>query len=248
MAKPHLIAEQVKEARRRAWAGESVKEIALDLGVAYNVVWWAIRGISWRSIKEPPPLPQGMLQKLYPARRCRNPKCRQVMAKGEHLADGLCPACYHWRLRNPGRQRDPADPRREQRIQIPDLADLYRRYRAGASVAELVEGREFSAETLRRRFVESAHQRRANTEHIRRLTPGKVEWARRLHYEDGWPISEVAERLGCNYMTLYDAVVGKTWRHAGGPLPALKPSCRCRRCGILTTQAVCHFCKEEVAA
>lgn len=245
--KPHLVASQVKEARQRAWEGEPIKEIAASFGVSYQVAWWAITGQTWSSIGDPPPLPLGMSRKLQPPRRCRNPKCRQKMAKGQHLADGLCPACYSYQYRNPGHMRDPDDPWKLARIEIPDLDNLYRRYQAGESIESLATGRDFSGETLTRRFKEAGYEIRANTEYHQKLTAAQVRQARRLHYRDGWRICDVAELLGQHYLTVTSAVKGDTWAAAGGLPLARQASHRCQRCGILGTSDVCHFCRREAS-
>ena len=54
-----LTPEMVREARRRAAAGEPVTEIAEDYPAHYETVWSAIVGNTWKHVKNPGPVQPG---------------------------------------------------------------------------------------------------------------------------------------------------------------------------------------------
>lgn len=51
-----LTADDVRQARRRAAAGEPIRQIARDYPVTYTTIRNAIRGLAWSNITDPPPV------------------------------------------------------------------------------------------------------------------------------------------------------------------------------------------------
>lgn len=244
MASPLLSVWQVKRARQRAWDGENAKEIAGAIGVNYGPVYNAIRGVTWSSITDPPPLPAGTLmeRKRRPVRTCGN--CGEEYRKGGTTE--RCPACYTY-LRRHGTERNEHQLRKHPhtRISLERLKEIYREYETGTATDTLAEDLPFSAETLRRRFKENGFELRPR--YKQRLTPGMVRHAREQVHNEGVPIFKVAEELGVVYQTLYTAVMGETWRAVGGPLPdegegELTP---CENCSVLSKQRLCRYCRKE---
>lgn len=248
MATVTLDAQQVKEARRLAWKGWDITEVAEAVGENYGPVYYAVRGRSWSSITDPPPVPAG--EKPVRIRTCSNPKCGAKYEGSPH--GSLCHACYIYQYRH-GEPRDPDRLRPGGKILIPEdrLAKLYERYRAGASLGDLGEELDCSAETLRRRFDEHGYERRSNFDHIQVLTPEIVEHARRRYYENGELGSEIAEDLGVTYSTLQCAIRGHTWRTVPGLPDDVAfdgdEETKCSRCEVLTSHSsgLCRFCRME---
>lgn len=246
MASLALTAQQVKEARRRAWNGEAIRAIARDLGESYHVVWTAVRRHTWHTIQEPPPVPFGSRRR--PVRVCGNPKCRKKYQKGGTRT--RCPACYSYWYKH-RRERDPKA-RHQTYIHIDkeELAALWRRYEAGESTIRIAKSIGVSEMTINRRFHEAGYKLRKRTEHCRKLTPALVRQLRHLVHVDGWTMKAAADHAGVNYNTAVGAILWKNWRSAGGPMPGdyeatgKRP---CPRCGLLTPylSGLCHYCREE---
>lgn len=175
-------------------------------------------------------------------RRCGNPKCGQMAGK---LCAGRCLACYTYRYRH-GRERDPENMRNSCLIEIPNICELYERYRGGLSMAQLATETGYSEETIRRRFRENGLKRRGNAGTKQKLTPAAVRQACRMAYVDGVPVNEIAEHFGRNYMTVHSAVRGDTWRGAGGPLPVRngEHTVKCKQCRFLTRHVLCRWCRK----
>lgn len=246
MANIHLTLPEVKEVRRRAWLGETIRDISDDTGHTYSVVWNAVRGKSWSTVHNPPPVPTGHEPVAF--RVCVNEHCGDLYQGYPH--NGLCQACYSYKWRNDGEMRRPgAIPIGRKPMDIGDLDALYERYLQGESTNDIAEDLDCSAETLRRRFRLGDYEMRDNTEFHRQLTEAEVVQARVMHYEDGMPINEVADYLDQEYMTVYSAVRWHTWRTAGGPGPDSEDSDEmhpCEECGVLTSHALCRYCRVEM--
>lgn len=241
-----LNVTEVKEARRLAWLGEEIRAIAITLGHGYTGVWNAVRGRSWSTVRNPPPVPTAYATVDF--RVCINENCGDLYQG--YPKDGLCPACYSYAYRNDGELRGSRRiPLGRQPMDIGDLDALYERYLRGESTDAIAEDLDCAPETLRRRFRIGGYEMRENVTRV--LTEAEVVQARVMHYEDGTPISEIAEYLGHNYMTVLDAVQWRTWRTAGGPMPELEPEQMhaCERCGVQTRhERLCRYCREEVYA
>lgn len=248
---PIMVPWQVKEARRRAWRKESVKEIAAALGITYGPVYMAIRGQTWSSIVEPPPVPVGV---LHDAKTIRSQKPRTCINCGcthrNETNTERCSACYAYLIRH-GRDKDKSwFNGLHKRIPLSKrfLAQCYERYQAGDSIETIcADHSQLTPETLRRRLRTSGYQLRKPYESRQRLTSGMVLRARKMVYAEGVKIYEVAHDWGIKYQTLYDAVVGKTWKTVGG-LPAGNHARPCDRCEILTEShpsGLCAFCRAE---
>lgn len=249
---PIMVPWQVKEARRRAWRKESVKEIAAALGITYGPVYMAIRGQTWSSIVEPPPVPVGV---LHDAKKIRSQKPRQCVNCGRNHRNETntkrCSACYAY-LRRHGMDKDLEtwDRGLHKRISLTTrfLSQCHVRYRAGESIEDIcADYPGLTNETLRRRLRAFGYKLRKSTEARQRLTSGMVLRARKMVYAEGVKIYEVAHDWGIKYQTLYDAVVGKTWKTVGG-LPAGNHARPCDRCEILTEShpsGLCAFCRAE---
>lgn len=247
MANIHLTLPEVQDARRRAWLGDQVKDIAADMGHTYAVIWNAVRGKSWATVRNPPPVPSDYEPVIL--RVCINTHCGDLYKGYPH--DGLCQACYSYARRNDGEMRVPdAIPIGRRPMDIGDLDALYKRYRRGESTDAIAADLDCSPETLRRRFRQAGYEMRDNTAHNRVLTEAEVRQARVLYYEDELPVNEIAEYLGQNYLTVFDAVKWKTWRTAGGPRPEDERGDEahpCPECGMLTShEGVCRYCREEM--
>lgn len=239
-----LTRYQVAEGRRRAAQGQTIRQIARDLEAEYQYLWNAIRGKTFAWLKKPPPIPVGtpVPDVIY---TCANPNCGEQFPPGHGRLCGACTA-YLWRH---GRHRDPNTPHSNHYIKIPQtrLKALYRRYLAGESLESLAETTHYSAETIRRRFHEYDLPL-ADTNAGRRqvLTASLVRSLRHLAHKENRPVSELANQYHLNYQTCYSAVMGHTWRSAGGPLP--EPESKqtpCRHCGLLSQQPICRFCRSE---
>lgn len=228
---------QVKEARRRATSGESVPSIAADMGLTYAPVWCAIRGITWSSICNPPPLaslPKGVRPS---SRSCRN--CGQLChRKSGGRIKGRCRRCHMYHYRH-GRERPPG---RLNRKTVPvDTDKAIRLYNGGKSLREVGALLRIDPQTLRRRLHESGVAIRPCSRHA--LDCESVTQARHLVYREGWPVSRVADELhpDVSYQTLYSAVTGQTWRNAPGP----RPCATCRETITIHPSGYCWNCRPE---
>lgn len=246
-----MTSQQVCEARRRAWSSEdvSVKQIAGEMNLPYDVVYSAVIGKTWRLITEPAPLPVGLLAERHAERR-RNPE-GSCLNCGRHFESGVrggrCGACRAY-LNRHGKERPKELERSQWQLTDRQLAVLYRRYMAGESLDTLAERLPFSEETLRRRFIEQGLALRSRTEIRQRLNAPLVRRAREIIHVERVPVVDLARAWGVNYATLYSAVTGATWPEAGGPLPGgdepdeQKP---CVRCEMLTAHpsGLCQYCR-----
>lgn len=240
-----LTASQVKEARRRAWLGEEFTSIAEDLVATYDPVREAIRGLTWSSIKEPPPVPADYRPIEF--RICINPYCGDLYDGYPH--GGLCQACYSYARRNEGEMRGSRDmPTGRPPMDLGDLDALYRRYQRGESTDEIAVDLPCTARTLRYRFHVEGYELRENVTRV--LTEAEVIQARMMYWEDETPVSQIAEYLQQNYLTVLDAVNWETWRTAGGPMPKTigknEELNQCEICGVLTGQTICRYCRQEL--
>lgn len=227
------------------WRGKTVRETAVSMGLNYSPVWTAVRGKTWSSITEPPPVPDGHLNSG------RKPNENTVCASCgldsvQPLTSGLCSACYIYQWRH-GQPR-PLDARHSSYIKIDkdQMRRLYGRYCAGEPLSSLASIADCSKETLRRRFVENGLARRGKAGIRQALTADMVRQARHLVHIDGWKISDVANLLDITYATVYDAVMWKTWEKAGGAKAIKGAKIPCARCGLLTdTPGLCSFCRKD---
>lgn len=235
---------QVQKARRLAWDGLNAREIAKQMRLAYGPVYNAIIGHTWYSVQSPPPLPVGTLKerKKRPIRTCSN--CgKQYQRGGTTKRCGACSTYFH---RHGVERLVSGELYKRARISPRSLEQLYKRYLAGESIESLAESQPFSAETLRRRFVAAGYAIRPPTGLRQQLTPGIVSQARELHHNKGVTISSLAARYGVNYQTLHSAVMGYTWRGAGGPVPEREGEKRpCQKCEMLTgnPSGLCRYCQ-----
>lgn len=246
MANITLTLDQVKEARRLAWLGENISKIARALKEDSRTVRRAVRGETWSSIHNPPPVPYDYKPVVY--RVCTNPLCGDVYQGQPH--NGYCLACYSYMRRNNGKRRNAqvVGPGWKNRIEVPNIDELYERYRDGEAVEQLAEDLPVSAETLRRKFRKHGYKLRKQYELHQAVTPEWVEQARYRVHHGGESIVKVAADDGVNYQTAVAAISGVTWRKAGGPLPQkqkeeLSP---CQRCGVLCQQELCRYCRQEL--
>ncbi|SFC90402.1 hypothetical protein [Streptomyces aidingensis] len=53
-----LTADMVRRARTRAAGGETIADLAREMGVRHDVVAHAVYGLTWKRITDPPPLPR----------------------------------------------------------------------------------------------------------------------------------------------------------------------------------------------
>lgn len=248
MSRKRITARDVKQARTLVWQGWSVKAVAEVIGTAYGPTWCAIRGKTWSSIQQPPPVPGNLLQqrRRRQARTCQN--CQKTYRKGGTRQ--YCNACYLYLFRH-GRQRTPANLGKQQRTHITteQLQRLYRQYQAGLSVEKVARSLAVSTETLRRKFNRAGYAMRSSTFTKQQLHPGLVRQIRILANRDRIPITEIARRVNLNYQTVYDAASGRTWKQIGGPLPKLpkQPQQECAGCGLLTAHPSgrCRYCRSK---
>ena len=190
-------------------------------------------------------------------RICKNPLC----ATGLTYPGRYCRACYCYKYRH-GHQRDPKTIHRGPAPKkISNLDTLWQQYLSGDSINQIAYKQTYSPDTLTRRFKEAGYKLRKNTDRHNKLTIGIVSQARRLAYDDGLAINKIAELLDENYMTMYDAVKGKTWKTTAGPYPQNKTAThKCTHCGLLCSQrsysnetfaanvTLCRYCRQEKAA
>lgn len=245
MANVSMVVWQVKEARKAVAAGESVQGVADRLKLSYGPVYTAVRGQTWASITNPPPITKGMLleRRKRPMRECQN--CgRKYRVGGTTIRCERCSA--HWYRHGTERNSKHLHKHPHARLSDAELGELYQRYLTGISTDDLAETLPFSAETLRRRLHGAGYKLRCNAGMKQQLTPSLVRWARERVHLDGVPVNEVAVRLDMNYQTVYSAVMGMTWRSAGGPLPETEGEKRpCLICGLLTAHesGKCRYCR-----
>lgn len=246
-----MTVHQVKAARRRVWAGEAVKEVAADMKLPYGAVYNAVTGRTWSSIANPPPLLPGTLNdRRKKMHTCGN--CGEQYRSDDRRKRGTvdrCKPCYaHLQRHGTERKLEHVRQRQYARLSAKQLARLYGQYAAGASMREVLERNQlpFSEETLRRRFISAGFALRDRSETKVKLTPGLVRQARELVYREGVPISDLARRYGVKYQTLHTAVIGNTWRAAGGPLPETEGEKKpCKHCKLLTghPSGLCRYCR-----
>jgi len=241
----------VKEARRRAWRGESVRKIAADLKVNYGPVYMAIRGQTWSSIVKPAPVPAGVMfeakkQRANAPRTCMNcGRCYQKRGTTER-----CAACYSYLKRHGVDKPDSWDSGLHNRIHIADntLERLYEWYKKGMSIEKICETYPLKPETLRRRFRDAGYKMRSHAGTKQQMNEGLVRQARRLVYVEGLKVSEVAKQMNLKYITVYSAVRGQTWQAVGGLMPDTGEGSKpCTRCEILTAHpsGLCAYCRER---
>jgi hypothetical protein len=236
---------QVKAARRAVAGGESVKSVARRLRLNYGPVYTAVRGQTWQSITDPPPVRDGVtsLPRKRPLHICQN--CGIEYRTGGTTT--RCNACYsHWWKYGTERDPDTVHKHLHARLSRTELRRLWQQYQSGLSIEALADNLPFSAETLRRRFIDAGFCLRGNAGTRQKLTPSLVCWARERVHLDGVPVYEVAKEIGVHYMTTYTAVMGHSWRAAGGPLPGAAVEKRpCRVCGMLTGHkgGRCRYCR-----
>lgn len=228
---------QVKEARRRAAAGESVPQIAADMGLTYAPVWTAIRGITWSSICDPPPLPSLPRGSRPLGRRCQNCGDRCYHKTGGRT-NGRCRKCRSYYHRH-GRERPLGQlERKTARLDIDRAARLYE---SGKSLEEVAAVLRTSDETIRRRLLDAGVNMRPRSRYLL-LSQDDVCQARYLVYQEGWSIARVVAELhpGVSYQTVYSAVAGYTWRSAPGPRP-------CATCKTITIHqsGYCWNCRPD---
>jgi hypothetical protein len=236
-----LSRKQVAEIRRRVAGRESLKSVVDDLGVPYNPAWMAATGKTWQHLQEPPP--------VNSTRRYVYHNCRICGERYSHRTGGAgrCGRCASYYYRN-GAER-PTDPLLLKQIKLTRryLVSLYRRYRDGESVADLAAEAGCSGNAIYNRWNELGLPRRAS--YRARLDPAKVRQARELYVYDEWRLSDLARRFDVSVPTMRDALIGKTWRTAGGPLPDEETGddYKCATCGLLcrNPDRVCRYCQEE---
>ena len=100
--------------------------------------------------------------------------------------------------------------------------------------------------------MEAGYKRRSCNEYEQKLNPALVAQARLLANDDNMVITDIARLLNQNYMTIFEAVKGKTWKTTAGPDPQIKTAThKCTHCGILTTKRsssnvhLCRYCRQE---
>lgn len=176
-------------------------------------------------------------------KKCTNPLCDS----NDIYCRGLCCACYQYQ-RKTGEQRDPRIVHRgaSNRIDLDNLPTLIRRYRRGATLAELAPLAGVSTTTLGERLREAGVKLRPPAPR-RKMEEGEIVLARELYHNEGVPMTEIAERLEHNYWTIRETVKGRVNLSVGGPLPQsdedeLSP---CQRCGILCKHNLCRYCRKE---
>ena len=241
---------QVKEARTAAIGGESIRSVSRRLRLKYQTVYQAVRGYTRETITNPPAVEGGVL-KIGPRRAPLLCVCQNCGRKYHRLKEGgtttRCNPCYtHWNRHGVERTEEHLHKHSYARLSRRELVALHRSYQNGASVDELAETLPFSAETLRRRFVDAGFDLRGNAGTNQKLTASLVRWARERVHVDGLSVKDVAQELGQNYQTVYGAVTGHTWRAAGGPLPEVEGEKRpCSVCEMLTAHesGKCRYCR-----
>lgn len=172
---------------------------------------------------------------------CQNQDCSD-----EVYCRGLCCACYQYQRRY-GRRRDPLTVGRgHERIEIPNLDEIIRRYRAGDTLRELAKDAPVSTTTLRKRLAEAGVEIRAGHP-PRTWSKAEIRQARYLYHEEGVPGNEIAEMLDVSYQTLIQTVRGRINRTVGGPMPLTddEEMTPCVRCGVLSRRDLCRYCRTE---
>jgi hypothetical protein len=222
-----------------------MKQIAREMGMGYGPIRMAILGHTWSSVANPPPLTAGELETLRRRRLRRT--CGNCGRVYRAYHQDRCGACYTFR-RKYGKERNGRDLHKHPhtRLSRSQVAALYQRYLEAGCIEKVAEGQPFSAETLRRRFHQDGYEVKPG--YRLRLSAGQVRYARRRHYEDGEQISQLADEMGLNYSTLYSAVVGHTWAHAGNlPANREREGRPCAGCKMLTghTSGLCVYCRRS---
>jgi hypothetical protein len=240
-----LDRRQVAEIRRRA-GREPMTEIAAELDVPYGVAWNAAVGKTWSDLDDPPPVASTRAPAVHQCDNCGDDYTHRCGAAGR------CARCYSYRQRH-GHER-PRDELLLKQVKLSrrQIRTLYRRYRVGARIVDLAQECGCGTETIYRRFEELNLPRRGT--YRARLTPAKVRQARELHVNEGWRLTDLARRFAVSVPGMRDALTGKTWRAAGGPIPAANGSGsnggnsdngRCAICGLLCAGDHCRYCHQE---
>lgn len=247
-----LTASMVVELRRRVRGGERIVDLASEVGVAYTTLHSAVRGDTWSSVSDEAPLSVDEMRRIRRGRRMR-PCANCGIQNADLQSSELCNACYQYERRC-GRSRSSALWPKRWRLSDAAIRALYRRYSDGESMAAIAADLPFSAFTLRRRFRDAGLPvRKAGTAHV--LNPATVRQARKLHYEEGVTVAELARRYDVGYKTMALAIKWRTWRSAGGPgsgemrvSVSDEVHAPCVRCGVLTVHdsGVCAFCRAGV--
>lgn len=248
MANVSMTVWQVKQARKDVAAGESIQSWATRHNLNYNPVYMAVRGQTWASITDPPPIPKGDLfeRRKRQERICGN--CGYSYRVGGTTK--RCGACYaHLKRHGVERTVKHLHEWRHTRLSKEKLQELWELYESGLSTEAIAENLPFSTETLRRRFAKAGYKLRGNAGKRQRLTAPLVRQLRERHYNDGVPIYVLAAELkNVRYQSVYDAVTWRYWRAAGGPMPP-KDTDRekqpCSVCSMLTAHesGKCRFCR-----
>lgn len=245
----HLTPTLVKRARLAARRGEAIATIAKRLERNYDVVYNAVRGITWSSIRSVPPVTSAEF-KQQRARRVRTLTCANCGQKYRRKGStSRCGACHAFWMRH-GRDRNEYLLNKHIHISEADVRRLHQRYMAGESYEQIAAALPLSAETLRRRFVELDLPRRTNTSKRHVLTERDVRRARQRHYRDGESVAAIARSLGRRYHTVWCAIVGRSWPHVGGLPDRNRPTADsqpCQRCTLPTTHTSgnCRYCRQE---
>lgn len=246
MNRSKLTASQVRHARRCAWNGMTPKEISNKLARPYGPVWSAVRGVTWKQIADPPPIPDGHFYIGKPPRDKSEPcsNCGRIYKNG---ATGLCSACYAYQRRH-GCPRPKVVNRMPSwsHIELP-IAPIIQRYENGESVRAIAVDYTCSPETIRRRLDEAGVEKRPCSGMRGRLNEDMVRYLRHEVVVNGVLLSELSRDMGIKYSTLYSALRGHTWRSVEYLLPQENGDAKteCSICGLLTSHdsGVCRFCR-----
>lgn len=240
-----MTAAQVKQARRMVLRGSSVEQVSQIFRVDYQVVYNAVRGLTWSSIHTPEPVDKGVLhnRRCRPRRICTN--CGESYVRGGTTK--RCGKCSTYWYRH-GCERRVAHLHKWHVVPEEEVSRLYGLYQQGESLSSLAARHAFSDETLSRRFDDMGYAKRGNAGTRQCLSAPLVRQARHLVHEEGARVSDLAVKYGVNYQTLYTAVIGNTWRAAGGPLPQSEDETKrpCTHCEMLTGHhsGLCRYCRK----
>jgi RNA polymerase subunit RPABC4/transcription elongation factor Spt4 len=232
-----LTIHQVRRARRLAADGRPVRQIATEMGVAYDVLWMAVRGRTWKHLTDPPPVGRVLIAAVCTS--CGNPTSRNRR---------LCDTCRYWRKQYGLPRRPPEAPPYRKRV-LGDEAEirrLYEEYKRTESIRVVAEMSGYRLALLHKRFRELGLDTRLGVRP--KLTEGQVVVARQMVARGEKSTRQLAREWGVPIAALYAAVSGETWRHVGGlaenPEREKRP---CARCEILTDEkdGVCPYCRAE---
>lgn len=120
------------------------------------------------------------------------------------------------------------------------VAALWCRYEAGDSIYTISDDYDWSAETLRRAFLDAGYKLRGRNASTVRLNSAIVLRLRKLHSE-GHSVAHLARLCGAPYQTVWQAVRGVNWADVGGKGGK---SQSCKGCGLLTVNVggYCIYC------